>query len=232
MRCQFCGWDNPETTSVCSKCGQPLTNNPSQSKSTIRDSIADNHEQMTQRKPTIDNFNPKATVREISSDAEYVEASDAAKLTCCPNCGIEMDIDTDFCPCCGTAVKNINNSHNAINDAKKTVRPQHSFRVHPDDKLSTPGFKLSLISNDGTAIKELEFIDTEAVLNRDNTEPENNTITSQSQATIKHENGKWTIIDNSAMQSTYVQASQPIELHDGALILLGDRVFKFEESQN
>ena len=27
MRCQFCGWDNPQGKETCEKCNKPLTNN-------------------------------------------------------------------------------------------------------------------------------------------------------------------------------------------------------------
>ena len=36
------------------------------------------------------------------------------------------------------------------------------------------------------------------------------------------------ISDQSALHSTFVQASRPIELQNGDLILLGDQVFRFE----
>ena len=74
----------------------------------------------------------------------------------------------------------------------------------------------------------VQFDNTETELNRENTDPSNQTITSQTQAIVKKDGDKWVITDQSALQSTFVQASRPIELQNGDLILLGDQLFRFE----
>ena len=65
-------------------------------------------------------------------------------------------------------------------------------------------------------------------LNRDNTAPKNHTITSQTQAVVRFENGKWSIIDKSEFKTTFVQAGDAIDLENGGLILLGNQLFKFD----
>lgn len=65
-------------------------------------------------------------------------------------------------------------------------------------------------------------------LNRENTDPKNDTITSQLQAVITHENGKWNIVDKSELKTTFVQAVDKIELQKGGLILLGNQLYQFD----
>ena len=68
----------------------------------------------------------------------------------------------------------------------------------------------------------------EIILNRDNTDPKNDTITSQEQACITFEDGKWCIEDKSEYNTTFVQAAHKIELQEGDLILLGNQLYRFE----
>ena len=84
------------------------------------------------------------------------------------------------------------------------------------------------LSESGQSVGSVQFDNDEIELNRDNTDPSNHTITSQVQAIVKKEGNKWMISDQSALHSTFVQASRPIELQNGDLILLGDQVFRFE----
>ena len=72
------------------------------------------------------------------------------------------------------------------------------------------------------------FEGNEVNLNRDNTAPKNHTITSQTQAVVRCENGKWFIIDKSEYKTTFVQAREYIDLENGGLILLGNQLFKFD----
>lgn len=67
----------------------------------------------------------------------------------------------------------------------------------------------------------------EVVLSRDNTEPGNQSITSKEQALVRCENGKWTITDRSEQHTTFVCPKLPVELKDGDIILLGNRLFEF-----
>ncbi|MBR4918622.1 MAG: zinc ribbon domain-containing protein [Bacteroidales bacterium] len=82
-------------------------------------------------------------------------------------------------------------------------------------------------AEDATKLMKQEFESAEVVLNRQNTDPENFTITSQQQALLVYENGKWFIEDRSAYKSTYVRASRRIELQDGDVVAMGDREFEF-----
>lgn len=75
--------------------------------------------------------------------------------------------------------------------------------------------------------KTNEFSGPKTILNRDNTDPENPSITSRQQAAISNINGKWVITDLSDQQTTFVRPSEGYELRDGDTILLGNRLFIF-----
>ena len=74
----------------------------------------------------------------------------------------------------------------------------------------------------------LLFEENNVILNRDNTDPKNPTITSDQQANIEYKDGVWNIEDKSKLQTTFVQASHKIALHGGDLILLGNQLYRFE----
>ena len=83
--------------------------------------------------------------------------------------------------------------------------------------------------NERKPIEPFELEGVEVILTRDNTEPGNPTISSKEQAVITHAEGHWYIEDASDQKTTFVQAAHKMELHDGDIILLGNRLFKFTE---
>lgn len=96
---------------------------------------------------------------------------------------------------------------------------------------TTPKFTLSPVQkvNEPEAPATLKFEGQEAILNRANTDPENLSITSRQQASISKRDGKWVITDLSDQQTTFIHPAKGHELHDGDMILLGNRLFIFHE---
>ena len=72
-----------------------------------------------------------------------------------------------------------------------------------------------------------EYEGASIILNRDNTEADNRTITSKEQAELTYEDGKWYIINKSQFGSTYIVANRKMEIMPDDIIILGDRKFKF-----
>ena len=70
MKCQFCGYDNPQGKDVCEKCNKPLVEFASRhiQEGEMKESV--NHDRPTERKSN-SGFNPKATVRENFRRAKY-----------------------------------------------------------------------------------------------------------------------------------------------------------------
>lgn len=217
MRCQFCGWDNPEGKDTCEKCNKPLS-----AYEQSVDNIENGHDRKTDRMASGTGFSPRATVRESSLGVNPTVNEDNGN---CPKCGYPLEKGT--CPACGYTCSN--DSHEEIAhdtilmDSRKTVRPHRK-----GDREGT--FTLTPISEDtgmpeGEAIK---FEGNKVILNRENTDPKNKTITSSSQATISFEDGKWSIVDNSEYKTTFVQASNNIVIGKGTLVLLGNQLYRFD----
>ena len=181
----------------------------------------ENNDKPTNRQPER-TFNPRATVRETEANIPVVKE----KPDLCPDCGYELTDGT--CASCGYNVKKEQEvkpeevSRVAVN-VRKTMRP-----VRKTEK--NHAFVLVPISEE-TGMPEGEMLNYEGedvVLNRDNTDPKNKTITSQEQAVVSFENGKWCIEDRSEYKTTFVQAVRKMELQAGDLILLGTQLYRFE----
>lgn len=133
----------------------------------------------------------------------------------CQNCGTDVSIEFSFCPKCGEKVH------------LPTVR---AIRHKPTEKQIKSRCSLSLVLEEDEVTQERKNIyEGDAImLNRDNTEPDNRTITSREQAELSYKDGKWYIINKSELCSTYIEPRRAIELQSGDIIVMGDRKFKFE----
>lgn len=216
MKCQFCGWDNPQGKENCEKCNKPLTNCV-ESKNDIPSGL-DNHARPTDRHASAV-FNPKATIRE-DANTNIVNDQETQK---CPEC--DYPLENGECSACGYSVSKESNEALAkvADEVRMTMRP-----IRKGEKEST--FKLIPIS-EVTGMPEgetLHYEGNEVMLNRDNTDPKNKTITSHDQACLTLNNGTWCIEDKSEYKTTFVQASRKTELQSGDLILLGDQMYRFE----
>ena len=224
MRCQFCGWDNPEGKERCEKCNKPLNEVESETPSNGQSA----HERLTERQRN-SSFNPKKTLREnavLSSNATVNEAQEV-----CPECGFALQ--DGECVNCGYTSKQEETSQESQHvrqqeqvDVRKTVRPQR--KGEKEQK-----FSLTPISED-TGLPEGEPIVFEGNtidLTRNNTDPKNSTITSHTQATIAYHEGKWSIEDKSEYKTTFVQAENKIEILSGSLILLGNQLYRFDNQE-
>ena len=217
MRCQFCGWDNPQGKVSCEKCNKPLTGHDAEEAKTVASNEA-NHDRPTDRQVG-GAFNPKATVRE-TPDAGKPNNMDPNE---CPKCGYPLE--NGECSACGYKAAGVSAPEVAkvAAEARKTMRP-----IRKGEKPGT--FKLVPLSEE-TGMPEgdgLVYEGNEVILNRDNTDPKNTTITSQQQACLSFENEKWCIVDRSEYKSTFVQASRKIDLQQGDLILVGNQLYRFE----
>ncbi|GHT66105.1 hypothetical protein AGMMS50239_27040 [Bacteroidia bacterium] len=81
-------------------------------------------------------------------------------------------------------------------------------------------------------IRPVSYSGNQIILNRENTERENHTITSKEQAALTYENGKWYIEDKSIMKTTFIYVSKKQEIQSGDIIVLGNRKFIFKDENN
>ena len=142
---------------------------------------------------------------------------DIAEEVKCDKCGTMVSIDFSFCPKCGERIH------------LPTVRAIR-HKPTPAPEPPKPKCHLTIIPEEGEitqAIKN-DYEGDSIILNRENTEQDNRTITSKEQAELICEDGKWYVLNRSELGSTYLEANRKLALEPGDIIVLGDRRFKFE----
>lgn len=220
MRCKNCGWPNRPEETTCTKCGSPLDHNGTSSAPNV---------------PSSSN----QTVRECDVFGGVPQPN------ICPKCGYPLRPGLQNCPNCNSTIGNNHNKPDGnqsspVNSQSPIRRPtivgapniHGTINVWTEGAIGlTPSFILSPVKRNGERRQpdDIELEGDNVVLNRDNTDPGNPSITSKVQATISKKDDKWYIEDKSEQKTTFVHASTPHELHDGDIILLGNRLFIFHE---
>ena len=218
MRCNNCGWENPGENSKCEKCSTVLSN-----------SVLHRNERAYEESSSRE-FNPNKTVRENEIFGD-IQQNDRESSSNCSECGYPIRESDKSCPNC-------NHSTNAA------PRQQTRRDFEPSEKKkaggtipwwemagNTPACTLTILPRENEKINqtELNFNGDEIILTRNNTEPNNQTITSGEQAKITYENNKWYIQDKSSLKTTYIHAGEKREIQSGDVIVLGSRRFEFKD---
>lgn len=217
MRCKNCGWPNRPDQTNCSKCGTPLES--------IASSIG----------PHESSISSNETVREM-------DVFGVSQPNICPKCGYPLRPGIQKCPNCNSDLQGTGNSqdYQPLKSSHQVRRPtvigtpkiHGTINVWTEGSMGlTPSFILSPIKRNGERKQpnDIELEGENVVLNRDNTDPGNLSITSKTQAVITRKDDKWFIIDKSEQKTTFIQVASLQELHEGDIILLGNRLFVFHE---
>lgn len=143
----------------------------------------------------------------------------------CVNCGEMNPAQAIYCNRCGKPLDvdaNAKPMNNVTGGRMGTVNPW----MQPN---SGTFCTLRPIAWEGENVQyqPLSFSGSSIILNRANTDPNNQSITSHVQAELSFEDGEWYIIDKSVMHTTYVMASRKMKLKKGDTIILGNRLFEF-----
>lgn len=244
MRCKNCGWPNKPNEKTCVKCHAPLDQGEEESvESSIRSPKFSDSLQKTVSEQEIFGAGQK-----VSIVRDFVPSSDDTKP--CPKCGYPVRPGTEKCPNCKFPI-NQSISVQTLRDDDVRNNVEEDVHTHPTrmnnpigngkfkgtinpymmNMEMTPRFVLKPLKrlNERHDFNEQEYEGKEVVLNRDNTEQDNASITSHQQAIISQSDGHWFIEDKSELKTTFVQASQKIEVRDGDIILLGNRLFEFHK---
>lgn len=222
MRCRNCGFDNSSNASRCEKCNEPIEVVPAKDEASQPPSSNPIlSATLKGAAPAIipgENVTKKAAT---ITDKQYVR-----EFTNCPHCGYPVRKEAPSCPSCHQGL-----TLDEPEDAREEPREIKlaGGTSNPYSKEKEQIFSLTPIPRvNETPFSKIEFKGGNSELNRDNLEPENNTITGKLQALVEYRNGKWFLIDKSKLKTTYKYVSEPVELKKGDIILLGDRQFKFE----
>ena len=155
----------------------------------------------------------------------------------CIKCGYPLMATAQECPNCGyssSPAKPKEATPPASNNQEKPQPKKANFNATVDiyNIVEINSCKLTPIPKNGeqTVLPALEFTET-TILNRGNTEPNNNTITSREQAELAFVDGIWYIKDCSDLKSTFIRREGPIQLQTGDIINMGDRKFEVDIDQ-
>lgn len=210
MRCKNCGWPNKPGETTCAKCGTPLENS--------------NYE--------LKGRNLGATIPEDMAFGDNEE--DDEKV--CPKCGYPMRKNSSKCPNCNYEVPQSQSGEGKANRPTRMDNPaQNSVKgtINPYmmEAEAEPSFVLRPIkrTNEKKELTDLGYEGKLVTLTRSNTEENNESITSQQQAEVTFSEGRWYIEDKSSQGTTFVRATKKMELQDGDVILLGNRLFEFHK---
>lgn len=212
MRCRNCGWENDFGALKCEKCNAPLSG-----------SMVDNRSQYSgyaERESMSSDSNLKKTV----SDSSVFNDLNLRK---CPDCGYLYNPDMGECPNCGGARQNAcagpvqKDSHTSLTG---TVNPWSKPQNRKMCSLTPVAWE-----DEAETPDQNRYSGSMIVLNRDNTDPGNNTITSKEQALLTFEDGAWYLEDKSSQQTTYLHVSRKMKLEDGDIVILGNRRFIFKK---
>ncbi len=186
--------------------------------------------------------NPTTAKRMEHTTAPLLVDQQAHPSIQCVRCFYPNESGSSFCLQCGQELSFIpitkekeKNQNNTGNDESPTVRKTSSMTINPwiEQAHHIAQFSLVPIEPDKKVEKsELLFVGSEVVLNRENLDKGNNTITSDVQASISYDQDGWSIENKSVMQTTFIRVDSKVKLHDGDIILMGNRLFKFKSEED
>lgn len=253
MRCKNCGWPNKPSETSCVKCHSPLSSHDGDESYLGENEITQSSNSLNKTVFESDVFGSGNESTAPQYNFNNTQSKSADSLSQCPKCGYPLRSGVDKCPNCKFQIGHSHNTGNSSLDSKTRINDtfdethQRPTRMTTDNGSKVnfrgtinpymmnievePSFVLKPIKRveERHEFEEQEYEGKQVVLNRENTEKNNPSITSKQQALITNSDGHWYIEDKSKQKTTFVQAAQKIELHDGDIILLGNRLFEFHK---
>lgn len=252
LRCNECGYSNAADQTACAKCGSKLDASGA-SASAAKSPVSDAAKTVAggaSSAPPVDNT-PQVGHKTVMGQASNMPAWDqpaAANKTStdsnikCPSCGfypLRTAVSAaDPCPNCGE-------KGNAAASAPADVSPAASDRSAGSGLAASKGAAKTMMLSDLTPEEEekpgfalieersqeqLVFDGEETTLKRELLDADNMSISGTAHASIKLQDGKWTIEDLSSNGATFIQVKGAIELTDGDKILIGNKIYTFKNS--
>lgn len=258
MRCKNCGWPNKPNETTCSKCHSPLEQDSvGQSFGDMSGYGGTPSTPLNRTVMEDDVFGGRPSSQDVVQEPERQDEPTQSCPKCgyptrpgtekCPNCKFPLGHGPSRPVSSGYEPQRAEPSR--PQPAPTEREEEHRHRPTRLDSSANPGkfrgtinpymmnveieptFVLKPLKrvNERHDLEDVEYEGKTVVLKRDNTEPNNPSITSREQAVVSREGDRWFIEDKSEQKTTFVQAANKIELHDGDVILLGNRLFVFHE---
>ena len=245
MRCKNCGWPNKPDAKICVKCHAPLDNQsvPNHNSSPSAPYSGKMEDSL---KKTVLEQQVFGMQKNLNEQGNRPDSQQEAK-SICPKCGYPLRPGVDKCPNCNFLLNQADKlseresdqmqeetppkRRTRMNDEQEKRKMRGTYNPYMMNISEDSSFSLLPVKriNERRDFSELEYSGDKVVLTRENTEADNASITSHEQAVITHEDGRWYLKDLSELKTTFVQANHKIELHDGDVILLGNRLFEFHD---
>lgn len=191
----------------------------------------------------------RATQRKFDMDGETI-----AEPGTCPKCGYPLRSGSNKCPRCQTYVDNYgtledfgrgdNRHHHTRHDDYYPSRQERPYnpprQPNPNSgnafkKTISPGqFKRNQIrfsalnpyEDPSFEPLDLQFNEESNLLNRASVEADNPTISRNQHALLTMEDGKWYLENKSSALATSLVLTGKHEIHDGDIVIIGNRIFK------
>ena len=240
MRCRNCGWENPDGETKCEKCHgrlgeatpahKPTTPVSDRMKSTVAEGVIFSEPSPISSPKTC----PKCgyPISEGSTSCpncnfELQPAPTAKQKVKCASCDADVEPSAKFCSSCGTPM-NVEKPqlHRIQRSAMGTVMGGPVSGPQSKNKFCT----LKPIAWEGEDVNynPITYSGDTIVLNRSNTDANNNSITSREQAVLTCEDGEWYIENRSDLRTTFIRVNGRVKLTSGDIIVLGNREFEFK----
>lgn len=236
MRCRNCGWENPDGQINCEKCHglledaspahKPTTPVSDRMRSTVVEGVIFSEPSSTPK--TCPKCGYPVSENSLSCpncDFELQQAQTAKQTVKCKSCGAEVAPDAKFCSSCGASMSEAQ-PHKIQRNSMGTVLGGPVAGSMSANKFCT----LKPIAWDGEDVNynPITYSGDTIILNRANTDANNNSITSREQAILTCEDGEWYIENKSELRTTFIRVNGRIKLTNGDIIVLGNREFEFK----
>lgn len=208
MRCKYCGWENAVELQKCIKCGQQLTGEIS--------AVPQNQQ------PRFENAPLSGTIKGADPALPYID-----KALSKPN-----DLDEEFDRIASGRPNPKNSRDGEIRRVNVAGHTPVSGTIDPYRQVKGHSCSLKILPRENeTKDITIELGGDQVILNRDNLEPGNNTITGKQQAMIEYIDGDWYITNKSTQETTFLLIKGSLKLNDGDIIVMGDRKFCFKAGE-
>ena len=240
MRCKNCGWENPDGTTKCEKCHASLGDATPVHKPTTP--VSDRMRSTVAEGAIFTEFTPSVAPKTcpkcgypVSDDStscpncnhELQQAPTMIQTVKCKSCGTEIASDVKFCPSCGNPTsEDVHKPRRIQRSTMGTVMGGPVSGPAASNKFCT----LRPIAWEGEDVNynPITYSGDTIILNRSNTDANNNSITSREQAILTCEEGEWYIENRSDLRTTFIRVNGKIKLNSGDIIVLGNREFEFK----